>query len=143
MATLTFSADVIMTGEAVASQLPGRTFGPADAYRHILLAAEYARLYGADEAALRLTDHEMTADDSPDNGLDFWNNEIGIRIGEYVAANGGGWEDVIRLAREVIVRSFDGIRYDQIADQVSQNKWQIHEAEDGLRLAYEPIRRWV
>jgi len=38
--------------ESLASQLPGRTDGPADAYRHILLAAELTRRFGEDRARI-------------------------------------------------------------------------------------------
>lgn len=135
MVSLRISVHSIMIGESTASQLPGRDFGPADAYRHVLLAAELTRVYGANVAMGLLVDHEMERDSAADNGMDFWNNDIGIQIGLHVAANGGGWHDVVRLAREAMTASFSGYRYDQIPAE-----WKTHEPEEGIQLAYEPLR---
>lgn len=40
--------------KSVESQLPGREGGPADAYRHLIWAAELTRLYGEDAARAML-----------------------------------------------------------------------------------------
>ena len=67
--------------EMTASQLPGRqNGGAADAYRHILLSAELTRDYGSTAAFDVLTDHERETESGADNGLDMWNNSIGIKI---------------------------------------------------------------
>src|SRR3546814_12001084 len=44
--------------ETVTSQLPGRENGPADAYRHILWAAEMTRRFGEEQARENLELHE-------------------------------------------------------------------------------------
>jgi hypothetical protein len=128
-------ADRIMRGEAVASQLPGRDVGPADAYRHILLAAEATRQFGERVAMSRLVGHEREDTSGGDNGMDFWNNEIGIQIGNYVRATGGGWADVVRLARQVVGQSFAG---ESSYDQVEQD-WLPVDADEGIWFAFERI----
>ncbi|MEQ9245574.1 MAG: hypothetical protein RLO21_06265, partial [Nitratireductor sp.] len=127
-------AGQIITGEAVASQLPGRAVGPADVYRHLLLAAELTREFGTLLAFQKLLEHEIERGSGADNGLDFWNNEIGIRIGEYVAAQDGDWFDVVRLCRQVMVESFGTEGYEAVGS------WDAHDADDGIRLAYERIQ---
>ncbi len=49
-AIATQGVSVLAISEAVYSNLPGRDLGPADAYRHILLAAELTRRYGETKA---------------------------------------------------------------------------------------------
>jgi hypothetical protein len=133
LANLMFDAKPIMVGESVASQLPGRAVGPADAYRHILLAAELTRVFGAGIAWQVLREHETDPDLGADNGLDFWNNEIGIQIGMHVAAKGGTWLDVVVLAREALAASFDGTLYQEIS-----TAWNPpHQADEGIRIGYE------
>ena len=118
-------------GEMTASQLPGRqNGGVADAYRHILLAAEFTRDYGVETAYEVLMDHVRDAASGADNGLDMWNNSIGIEIGKYLRATGGTWEDVVRISRSVIVSSFAEGNYDQIGN------WAIQTADDGIRVSY-------
>lgn len=46
--------------ESKVSGLPGRIDGPADAYRHILWAAELTRLYGPKVAYVITSAHELT-----------------------------------------------------------------------------------
>jgi len=46
--------------EAALSNMPGRGNGPADAYRHVLLAAELTRRFGETKAAIILGWHEFT-----------------------------------------------------------------------------------
>lgn len=90
------------SSEAVASQLPGRERGPADAYRHILWAAEMARRFGENRAREILELHEQDGDaygQPPDErAMDSSNNEVGIQLG--MAAR--TYDDVIRAARKVI-----------------------------------------
>lgn len=122
--------------ETIASQLPGRqNGGAADAYRHILLSAELTRLFGTQIALRALNKHESERDNGADNGLDMWNNAIGIRIGNYVGQNGGEWKDVVRLSRAVIAHSFDGPGFDQISN------WKIRSADEGIRKAYDLYAR--
>jgi hypothetical protein len=121
----------MVTGEATASQLPGRqNGGAADAYRHILISAELTRDYGAETAFEVLIDHERESTSGADNGLDMWNNSIGMAIGEYVRNEGGSWIDVVRLARSVMVSTFRSSNYNEI------NGWKIISADDGIRKAY-------
>ncbi|WP_136660824.1 hypothetical protein [Nitratireductor sp. XY-223] len=122
----------MIVGETVASQLPGRqNGGAADAYRHILLSAELARLFGTRIALSRLNRHESIEDNGADNGLDMWNNAIGIRIGDYVRKNGGDWKDIVRLSRAVMAHAFDGPGFAQVEN------WKVREADEGIRKSYE------
>jgi hypothetical protein len=121
----------MVVGEMTASQLPGRqNGGAADAYRHILLSAELTRDYGIDAAFEVLTDHERDTESGADNGLDMWNNSIGMQIGQYVRDSGGTWEDVVRLARAAMVASFEDGGFGQIGD------WRIVNADEGIGAAY-------
>lgn len=70
MATLLFEAKRIMVGESVASQLLGREVGPADAYRHILLAAELTGADTCDEIPHARVRHEPR--DGPRLGYASW-----------------------------------------------------------------------
>ncbi|MEM9240259.1 MAG: hypothetical protein AAGB07_09795 [Pseudomonadota bacterium] len=122
--------------EMTASQLPGRqNGGAADAYRHLLLSAELTRDYGSASAFDVLTDHERESASGADNGLDMWNNSIGMQIGQYVRDNGGTWEDVVRLSRAAMVGSFDSGNFDQVSN------WNIRTANDGIRKAYDEYVR--
>lgn len=88
--------------ESLHSQLPGRTDGPADAYRHILLAAELTRLTNEAIARAILGGHEQTGNadgQTPQaENMDRRNNDIGIEIGK----NADSWEDVVRRSRGVM-----------------------------------------
>lgn len=118
-------------GESTASQLPGRqNGGAADAYRHLLVAAELSRDYGEAAAFNLLLEHEREPEGGADNGLDMWNNEIGIEIGNYVREQNGTWEDVVKLARSTIAGSFSSGRFDEVKN------WKIRSADDGIRFAY-------
>lgn len=85
--------------EMAASQLPGRHNGPADAYRHILLAAELTRRFGEEYARLILNAHEVTGaigDQTPaERAMDEANNETGIDVGR----NSTSWPDVVARSR--------------------------------------------
>lgn len=118
-------------GESIASQLPGRqNGGAADAYRHVLLSAELTRNYGEGAAFNILERHEFETNGGADNGLDFWNNEIGITIGNHVRDNGGTWEDIVLLARQVMQGSFSTNDYNEVPS------WQVLNADAGISLAY-------
>src|SRR5262249_41647885 len=73
--------------EMVGSQLPGRERGPADAYRHLLWAAELTRRFGEQRAREILGLHEQAGDlqkQRPDEeAMDLHNNEIGVSIGRF------------------------------------------------------------
>ncbi len=88
--------------EMVGSQLPGREDGPADAYRHILWAAELTRRFGEKRARELLGLHELEglADrQAPDAAaMDRSNNEIGVALG----AGARKWGDVVSAARRVL-----------------------------------------
>jgi len=73
---------------SVASQLPGRIDGPADAYRHLLISAELHRLFNSKYADTLLFVHEVNITFSYDTSMDFYNNGIGRKIGQYVKAQG-------------------------------------------------------
>ncbi|MCI0429532.1 MAG: hypothetical protein L0210_03175 [Rhodospirillales bacterium] len=88
--------------EMVGSQMPGRERGPADAYRHILWAAELTRRFGEQRARQILELHEREGQQKgqphDEEAMDRNNNEIGIAIGGFAR----GWNDVISAARKVI-----------------------------------------
>lgn len=98
-AALTFGTAEAAIRESLSSNLPGRTDGPADAYRHILLAGELSRRFGEDLAQLILNAHELTGnlgDQTPAaNAMDQINNNLGIIIGREATS----WEDVVTRAR--------------------------------------------
>ena len=122
----------MIVGETIASQLPGRqNGGAADAYRHILLAAELTRDYGVQKALWALNRHESVDANGADNGLDMWNNAIGIRIGDYVRKKGGDWKDIVRLSRAVMAHAFDGPGFAQVGN------WKVRQVDEGIRRAYE------
>lgn len=88
--------------EMVGSQMPGRERGPADAYRHILWAAELTRRFGEERARQILDLHEREGDQNgqpqDERAMDRSNNEIGISIGTFAR----NWPDVVSAARKVI-----------------------------------------
>jgi hypothetical protein len=88
--------------EANESQMPGRDMGPADAYRHVLLAAELTRRWGPVVAMCILEHHEWTAGpgQTPEaEAMDRDNNIVGIRIGLSGVCT---WEEVVQEARKTI-----------------------------------------
>ena len=88
--------------EMVGSQLPGRERGPADAYRHLLWAAELTRRFGEERAREILGLHEQAGDlqeqPSDEEAMDVHNNEIGVSLGRFAR----GWQDVVSAARKVM-----------------------------------------
>jgi hypothetical protein len=99
-----FAADPALYA-AIDSELPGLEDAPADAFRHMVLAAELTRLYGASIASDILDEHEKSG-----RHLDGWtqdaenmdrrNNTVGMRIGKTAKDLG----DVLRQA-EVMMKS--------------------------------------
>ena len=84
--------------EHVASQLPGRQDGPADAYRHILAAAEAVR-QGYPESVVRAWGEWRERDNPPNRAaMDKHNNDVGIGIGK----NARSWQEVLERAREAV-----------------------------------------
>ena len=99
MATKGVSTQVSST--AVESQLPGRENGPADAYRHILLAAELVRRFGETYANKLLDGHEWTGNNGgqtpKEEAMDKHNNEIGKEIGKKLALDPNSkYKDVVK-----------------------------------------------
>ncbi len=118
----TGSASKAVVSESISSQLPGRTDGPADVYRHLLLSAELTRKYGTTYAEKLLGFHETTDIFSagPSNsGLDKYINAIGVKLGEYVSSAGGTWQDIVYHARKIMESGFGTTN----AQQIGQD-WQ-------------------
>ncbi|CAA7623034.1 hypothetical protein [Magnetospirillum sp. UT-4] len=94
--------------KSVESQLPGREGGPADAYRHLIWAAELTRLYGEDTARAMLDAKERygRATDQPadQEAMDRHNNEVGIKLGKESKT----FDDVVKGAQRTIDGSRDG-----------------------------------
>ena len=96
--------------EARNSGLPGLHNGPADAYRHILIAGELARRKGPVMGFVYATGHELAnlRQGQPGNefGMDFRNNLVGWWIGNKAKT----WEDVVEMARQSISEAagYDG-----------------------------------
>lgn len=92
----------VAINESSQAQLPGRENGPADAYRHILLAAELTRLYGEAIARIILEQHEIEGkidgQSAESEAMDRHNNKIGISIGK----TSGSWEDTVDQTRGVM-----------------------------------------
>lgn len=106
--------------EALASQLPGRQDGPADAYRNILAAAEAVR-QGYREGAVRAWGWAREIGNPDDRAsMDLHNNEVGIEIGR----NADSWEEVLGRARKAIS---DGSIKSQDSTQASWCPWSEWE----------------
>jgi hypothetical protein len=94
--------------EANRSPLTGYTDGPADAYRHIIGAAEMRRRFGLVIAATVVQGNEVVGTHvrgNPSDGrrMDDHNNAIGMRIGLQAKT----YDDVVRLARSAILDGFE------------------------------------
>jgi hypothetical protein len=100
-------ASTAAISEAIGSQLAGRTDGPADALRHILIAAELTRKYPETYVDFLLDGHELYQGGAG-SAMDNVNNGIGKTIGNYVKTNGGTWQDVIRILQEIIEVNLSG-----------------------------------
>ena len=84
--------------QTVASQLPGRIDGPADAYRHLMISAELHRRFDSTYADSLLAAHELDFGLSSNSPMDQYNNAIGKMIGQYVASIGGSTQTVINVS---------------------------------------------
>lgn len=134
--------------EALASQLPGRERGPADAYRHILWAAEMTRRFGEERAREILALHERDGDEqgqsADERTMDMSNNEIGIRIG--VGAR--TFDDVTSATRKTISGSAeDGsgtwkADYDPTSTMAPQAAQWLSEERWAKNPKFEVARRY-
>jgi len=106
---MTRGAAAAAKAEAIASQLPGRIDGPADSYRHFLISAELQRSYSSLGANLLLYGHELDLGFSSNSALDYYTNEIGSIVEKHVQENNGTWNDVKTLAREWVLKSWEGV----------------------------------
>jgi Ca2+-binding RTX toxin-like protein len=98
-----------VTNEAGSANLPGKENGPQDAYRHLLLSAEFTRVFGEFGAKFLLNLHEvenLILDGQPfDNSSMDWNNNTqGSEIGE----NAQSWDDIVTGARSKMDQSVNG-----------------------------------
>ncbi|MGJ3260426.1 MAG: DUF6973 domain-containing protein [Rhodospirillales bacterium] len=123
-----FSGAQAASTEAVSSQLPGRENGPADAYRHVLFAAELTRRFG-ESVARKLLQSKETGDSlfgisSSDTAkaveMDEHNNEVGIHVGKSAES----WNQVIEASQKVISDSpKDGRGGSGKAVWLNKKKW--------------------
>lgn len=100
------------SAEAIASQLPGRENGLADAYRHIIWVAEMARRLPETVTSRIAGFHEILGSLSGSQSIDAedmdrHNNEIGMAVGKMVAKKGGNFRDVVIAAQQIIERSIE------------------------------------
>jgi hypothetical protein len=126
---LTGSANRAVIAESVASQLPGRTNGPADVYRHILISAELTRKYGEVYANALLAGHEFTdvfSENPSNSGLDSYINAIGVQLGAYIRSTNGTWADVVSHTRAMMQASFGSTDYLQIAQGITGTPYLFH-----------------
>jgi hypothetical protein len=124
---LTYGLTERVLHEVFNSYLPGRDDGPADAYRHVLLAAELTRIYGEYDARTLLQLHEVTGDfdlkdpQSPEaRAMDEYNNELGVEIGK--TAN--SWEEVVSRSRPLIRPDLGG------ATWLPESQWEMNPYDD-------------
>ncbi|MEO9874083.1 MAG: hypothetical protein ABJM26_05445 [Anderseniella sp.] len=116
-------------GLSIASQLPGRLDGPADAFRHLLIAGELHRVYGERYAHVLLWAHELDGEIFSDRSMDEYNNLIGREIGRYVRANDGTTADVIKFAKQIMLNSFPGGAGDSVSWEPGPDSgWQVKGA---------------
>ena len=123
--------------ESLASNLPGRSDGPADDYRHILLAAELTRRFGEDLASALLNAHELTGNtdgQSPESyEMDINNNNIGIAIGR----DARNWDQVVSRSRDEISRPGSAV-------WLLSDKWTVNPKDgNGTRIPTgDPRLNW-
>lgn len=111
--------------EAANSGLPGLHNGPADAYRHIMGAAEITQRYGEATARIVLEGHELDGlirSGQPWNELemDRHNNAIGIAIGR----EAGTFDEVIERAREKIDSATQRAKGETMPRWLSEGEWK-------------------
>jgi hypothetical protein len=140
-AAYSFATDKVSNGaifESIQSQLPGRSNGPADAYRHLLLAAEMTRKMGGKNAKHLLDLHEWTGNQDgqtkQSHHMDMANNKIGILIGQHAKS----WEEVVILCRQAITnKSYAG----QAVTWLQTNQWDKNPIDNlGQRMSNDDPR---
>lgn len=92
--------------ESMSSHLPGFYNGPADAYRHLIGAAEMQRRFGWALSRIVVNGNEYWRTHAPHEGqspgsrqMDDHNNALGFGIG----LRARSYEDVVRMAREAVM----------------------------------------
>lgn len=92
----------VAQAEALRSSLPGYYDGPADAVRHIVLAAELRRRAGLGAARILLEGHEFpdrfNSGRSASTAMDDANNRLGLAIG----GRARSYAEVVEMARAAI-----------------------------------------
>lgn len=123
----------VATNEALASFLPGRVNGPADAYRHIVRVAEMTRRMGPDTAGSLAELHEIQGQGGDVNNhaaataMDRRNNLLGISIGLQATS----FEAVLRLSWDAMDRSpRDGSGGVIGAVWLPQEEWHANPSSD-------------
>ena len=113
--------------EARKSLMPGQRNGPADAYRHIIWAAEMTRRFGENAARAILETNEIKGDiigkqPKDEADMDRHNNEIGVAIGK----SGRTFDEVVDGARDAIDQSVphDGNGADNTAKWLDPSTWK-------------------
>lgn len=137
----------VATNEAIASFLPGRVNGPADAYRHIVWVAGMTRRMGADTAGSLAELHEIQGQMSAvrrdmlgqggdainhaaATAMDRRKNLLEISIGLRATS----FEDVLRLSREAMDRSpRDGSGGVIGAVLLPEEEWRANPSSDRSR----------
>lgn len=93
------------------SGFDGWSDGPADAVKHVALAAMLALDKGETRAKLILSGREVLSDMvnyGSNSSMDYINNDLGIKIGAYLREHGGTSEQARALAIELVKKSIDG-----------------------------------
>jgi hypothetical protein len=145
--TMNILAVAVATTEAKASVLPGRVNGPADAQRHIVWVDEMTGRFGPNTAGSLAELHEFHGqvsaarrelvggggdpiNDAAATAMDRRNNLIGVSIGERART----FDDVIRMAREVIDRSPEDGSGGMIgAVWQARDRWLANPSRDASR----------
>lgn len=127
----------LATAEMEASGLPGRQGGPADAYRHMLAAAELTRRLGPLEAYAILEYNEMRSERAGENqrgrgarvppanqpefiGMDRHNNTMAIGVG----ARAWTFDDIVEGVRGAFDRAgSDGSGFAGRPTWLQEEKW--------------------
>jgi hypothetical protein len=93
---------------AAKSDLWGLNNGPADALRHIARAAMMVMELGETKTRALLLTREVAGSGSTNSNMDFYNNEIGIKLAQYLKEHGGTREDAMRLAKQLVEAGVNG-----------------------------------
>ncbi|MCH2548299.1 MAG: hypothetical protein MK052_11925 [Alphaproteobacteria bacterium] len=117
-----FGVSAAVIDQALASNLYGGVNGPADAYRHILVAAELLRIFPSAIADIYLKAHEFGG--GSNSTMDDWNNAIGSDLGIWLKNNNKTWVDTVSYAREIMEKSLDG--YSPSDFQTETATWNLN-----------------